>query len=207
MSQTHIVGRSGGREEECATTTDTAVRTIKLEGVDGRHLDRPALPTRMAIPTCLAPRSRSATMPRDDMRPNGTMSQTHIIGRICGHQEECSMATDTAVQTINIDGIEYELRPPTDDSYADLDAWLEHDLVVEYADEDQPDDAESIRTYGIECVPGIVDAEGRTVGFVCPDCQVPVLLHHADVYQDRYRGCPQFGCDVVVYCGDVLPKG
>ena len=117
------------------------------------------------------------------------------------------MTTAAAVRTTTIDGTEYRLRPPTDDGYVDQEAWLDYDLVVEFWDDDDdapPDDAELIRTYGIECTTNLIDADGTIVGFMCPSCEQPVLLQHTEHYRDGYRGCTAFGCDVVVACKDVL---
>ena len=115
------------------------------------------------------------------------------------------MTTDAAVQTITIDGADYQLRPPTDDSHVDQTAWLdEDDDVVESWADHLPVDAEEIRTYAIECVTSVLDADGTTVGFICPSCEQPVLLEHTEHYRDGYRGCQRLGCDTVVYCGDVL---
>jgi len=118
------------------------------------------------------------------------------------------MTTDAAVQTVTIDGTDYQLRQPTDDLYVDREAWVEdEEFVVEFWDDDDDapaDDAEEIRTYGIECVANVLCPDDTTVGFMCPSCEQPVLLDHADVYRDGYRGCPTLGCDVVVFCGDVL---
>jgi len=118
------------------------------------------------------------------------------------------MTTDAAFQTITVEGTHYRLRPPTDDQYVDREAWVEDgEFVVEFWDDDDDapaDDAEEIRTYGIDCTTNLIDAEGKVAGFMCPSCEQPVLLHHADHYRDGYRGCPTFGCDVVVFCGDVL---
>lgn len=114
------------------------------------------------------------------------------------------MPTGTDAQTITIGKTECRLRPPTDDQYVAYEAWLEGDTVVEFSDDDRPDDAEDIRTYGIDAVINIVDLDGVVVGFVCPNCDQEVLLDWAVRYDDGYRGCPLDGCDVVVACKDVL---
>jgi len=117
------------------------------------------------------------------------------------------MTTDAAVQTVTIDGADYELRPPTDDQYVDQTAWLdEDDDVVESWADHLPEDGEQISTYGIECTANLIGADGKVAGFMCPSCEQPVLLQHTDQYRDGYRGCPGFGCDVVVFCGDVLAE-
>lgn len=117
------------------------------------------------------------------------------------------MPTSTERRTITMGETEYRLRPPTDDDYANREAWLEDDTVVEFSDDEPPDDAEYIRTYGIEAVTGIVDATDTVVGFICPSCEQEVLLDSAVRFEDGYRGCTVFGCDVVVACGDVLREG
>jgi len=117
------------------------------------------------------------------------------------------MPTKTEVGTITIGETTYGLRLPTDDQYADYEAWLEGDTVVEFSDDDPPDDVETIRTYGIESVTNIVDGDGKVAGYVCPECEQEVLLDQAVRYDDGYRGCTTFGCDVVVACGDVLAEG
>lgn len=117
------------------------------------------------------------------------------------------MSTQTEDGTITIDGATYGLRPPADDTYFDQEAWLEDDVVVEYSDEDPQNDAEPIRTYGIEAVTSIVDGDGKAAGFICPGCERTVLLDQAVGYADGYRGCTTEGCDVVVASGDVLAAG